>query len=67
MDEYGMFNIKSLYDLENIKISTPFQTQILDKTEKYSEENIKKKDTIPPVGQETEVADDKKKMVKIEL
>lgn len=66
MDEYGMFNIKPLYDTENIKNSAPFQTQTIDKTEEYSEENIKK-DTIPPVEQETEVTDEKKKIVKIEL
>jgi len=66
MDEYGIFNIKPLYDIENLKINTPFQTQVLDKTEQYSEEN-KKKDTIPPVEPETEVSNDKKKMVKIEL
>lgn len=66
MDEYGMFNIKPLYDTENIKTNNPFQTQMLDKTEQYSEEN-KNKDTIPSVDQETEVSNDKKKMVKIEL
>jgi len=66
MDEYGIFNIKPLYDIENIKINTPFQTQMLDTTEQYSEEN-NKKDTIPPVEKETEVSNDKKKMVKIEL
>jgi len=66
MDEYGMFNIKPLYDTENVKTNDPFQTQMLDKTEQYSEEN-KKKDTIPSVDQETEVSNDKKKVVKIEL
>jgi len=49
-----------------MKINTPFQTQMLDKTEQYSEEN-KKKDTILSVEQETEVSNDKKKMMKIEL
>lgn len=66
MDEYGIFNIKPLSDTENIKTNNPFQTQMLDKTEQYSEEN-KKKDTIPSIDQETEVSNDKKKIVKIEL
>lgn len=67
MDEYGMFNIKPLNDIENPKINTPLQKEVLDKTEQYSEENMKEKDTIPSVEHETEVSDDKKKIVKIEL
>jgi len=67
MDEYGMFNINSLNDIENKKINTPFQTQVVDKTEQNSDENMEKKDTIPSVDHDTEVSDDKKKIVKIEL
>jgi len=67
MDEYGMFNTKPHYNIENEKISTPLQTQILDKTEQYSEDSIKNKNTVPPVEEDTEVSDDKKKVVKIEL
>lgn len=67
MDEYGMFDIDPLYDISNLKIISPLlQTQATDKTEDNSEENIRK-DIIPPVEQETEVSDDKKKIVKIEL
>lgn len=67
VDEYGMFEIEPLNDSSNLKISNPpFQTQAIDKTEDSSKENIRK-DIIPPVEQETEVSDDKKKIVKIEL
>lgn len=67
IDEYGMFEIDPLYDSSDLKIvSPPFQTQAIDKTKDNSEENIRK-DTISPVEQETEVSDDKKKIVKIEL
>jgi len=67
MDEYGMFEIEPLNDSSNLKIiSPPFQTQAIDKTEDNSKENIRK-DTIPPVEQETEISDDKKKIVKIDL
>lgn len=67
MDEYGIFEIEPLYDYSNLKSFTPpFQTQDIEKSKDNSEENIRK-DTIPPVEQETEVSDDKKKIVKIEL
>lgn len=67
MDEYGMFNIKPFYEIENEKNGAQFLSQIDDITEQYSEENISNEDTTPPAEQVTEISDDKKKIGKIEL
>lgn len=64
MDEYGIFNIKSHFNVKN-EDSSSSKTLFHDKTEQHLEEEVQKNTVI--IEQEPEITEDKKKLGKIEL
>lgn len=67
LDEYGIFNLKSSYNIKNEKIKITSEKEEEDKLKQHIEEHVLRKETFHPSEQEIDESDKKKKMSKIEL